>query len=259
MTGSCALITGASSGIGKAFAHHLAASGSGVVLVARDEGRLRNLADEIATGNGVDAEVLPADLSDAEQLATVERRAGSTDEPIDLLVNNAGYMTYGSFHGLDVEQEIGQVDVHVRATLRLTHAAVGPMVKRGRGGVINVSSTAAFQAGPGLATYAAVKAFILSFSEALHEELRGHGVTVTCLCPGFTRTELQQRADADMGHLPGLMWQTPDEVARAALRGHAGRRAVVVPGAVNRAVAASTHVVPRPVSRKVAARIMRHG
>ncbi|MGH3344546.1 MAG: SDR family NAD(P)-dependent oxidoreductase [Carbonactinosporaceae bacterium] len=259
MSGSRALVTGASSGIGEAFARQLARTGSGVVLVARNEGRLRELAGEISAAHGVDAEVLPADLRDVEQLAAVERRAGSTDDPIDLLVNNAGYLTCGSFHGLDVEEETGQVDVHVRATLRLTHAATGPMSKRGRGGVINVASTAAFQAAPGLATYAAAKAFVLSFSEALHEELRGHGVTVTCLCPGFTRTELQQRADADMGHVPGLMWQTPDEVARTALRGHAGGRAVVVPGAVNRALAASARVVPRPVSRKVAARVMRPG
>lgn len=257
MSRSLALVTGASSGIGVAFARRLAAAGTGLVLVARNEARLSSFAQELRNAHGVDVEILSADLSDPADLGKVEQRVGDATVPVDLVVNNAGYTTYGEFAELRVGDEAGQVDLHVRATLRLTHAAARRMRKQGPGGIVNVSSAAAFQPGPGLVTYTGTKAFIVSFSESLHEELRGDGVTVTCVCPGYTRTELQRRADVDMSHLPNVMWQSADEVARAGLDGHARGRAVVVPGLVNRVMAASSRLMPRALARKAAAKLLR--
>lgn len=250
-------MTGASSGIGTAFARRLAASGHGLVLVARNEERLARFAGELRSGYGIEVEVLCADLSDPDELAEVEQRVGDETLPVDLVINNAGYTTYGDFADIGVEGEAGQVDLHVRATLRLTHVAARRMRKQGQGGVINVSSAAAFQPGPGLATYTSTKAFIVSFSESLHEELRADGVTVTCVCPGYTRTELQERADVDMSHLPNLMWQSADEVARSGLDGHARGRAVVVPGLVNRVMAVSARLMPCALTRRAAAKLLR--
>ncbi len=227
--------------------------------MARNEARLSNFAQQLRNEYGVDVEVLTADLSDPAGLGHVEQRISDGMIPVDLVINNAGYTTYGDFAELGVEDEVGQVDLHVRATLRLTHAAVRRMRQQGSGGVINVSSAAAFQPGPGLATYTGTKSFIVSFSESLHEELRGDGVTVTCVCPGYTRTELQERADVDMSHLPNLMWRSADEVARTGLDGHARGRAVVIPGLVNRVMAASSRIMPRALTRKVAAKLLRQG
>lgn len=240
-----------------AFARQLAATGTGLVLVARDEARLSGLAQELRTTHGVAVEVLAADLGYPADLDKVEQRVSNETAAINLLINNAGYTTYGDFADLDVEDEAGQVDLHVRTTLRLTHAAAHRMKKHGRGGIVNVSSAAALLPGPGLATYTGTKAFIVSFSESLHEELRAHGVTVTCVCPGHTRTELQRRADVDMSHLPNLMWQSAEQVARAGLGGHTRGRPLVVPGLVNRAMAFSSRILPRALVRRVSARVLR--
>ena len=225
-------------------------------MVARNEAWLDELAERLRRDHGVEVEVLPADLGDEAGLAKVRKRLEDSVNPVELLVNNAGYTTYGGFADLPIGGEVGQVDLHVRAAVQLTHAAARNMRTRGRGGVINVSSAASFQPGPGLATYTATKAFLMSFSESLHEELRAEGVGVTCVCPGYTRTELQQRARVDMSHLPGLMWQSADQVARVGLAGHARGRALVVPGMVNRAMAVASRFTPRPVSRRLAARLL---
>ncbi len=256
MSGSCALVTGASTGIGEAFARRLASDGRGLVLVARNQERLNELAEQLRRAHGVEVEVLPADLGDEAGLAKVRQRLEDSAVPVELLVNNAGYTTYGGFTDLPIDGEVGQVHLHVRAAVQLTHTAARNMRSRRRGGVINVSSAASFQPGPGLATYTATKAFLMSFSESLHEELRTEGVTVTCVCPGYTRTELQQRAHVDMSHLPGLMWQSAEHVARVGLAGHARGRALVVPGAVNRAMAVASRFTPRPVSRRLAALLL---
>jgi hypothetical protein len=252
-----ALVTGASSGIGAEFARQLAADGADLVVVARDKRRLDLLADELRGGYGVRVEVLAADLRDAAGLEEVERRLVDPIEPVELVVCNAGYATYGRFRELDLEGELGQVELHITATLRLIHAAVREMGARVGGGVITVASTAAFQPAPGLATYTATKAFIVSLSESLHHEARPYGVTVTCVCPGYTRTELQRRAGVSMRHVPRPLWQTPAQVVRAALDGHARGKALVVPGLVNKLLAVAARAAPRGVGAAIAARAVR--
>src|SRR5574341_1366325 len=176
-----ALVTGASSGIGEAFARRLAARGYDLVLVARRKGRLDALASELSTAHGVSCEVISADLSKQGDLGSVERRLATGD--IGLLVNNAGFPTYGEFVEMPVEREAEEVDVNTKALVRLTHAALEPMVKQKRGNIINVGSTGSFQPVPYMSTSAATKAFVLHFSEGVYEEVKKHGVTVTCLCP----------------------------------------------------------------------------
>src|SRR5258708_17362233 len=191
MSNPVALITGASVGIGEQFARQLSERDHDVVLVARDAARLDALAKEIEGRKGARAEVLVADLTDEAQLAAVEARA----RQVDLLVNNAGFGTFGPFHSLDIETELREINLNVIALVRLTHAAASAMVERGRGGILNVSSLAGFQPGPSNATYGPTKAFVTSFTEAVHEELKGTGASVTVLCPGFTHTEVQERAN----------------------------------------------------------------
>jgi short-subunit dehydrogenase len=251
MTNPVALITGASAGIGEEFARQLSARGHDVVLVARDRARLEALAKEIESRNGAHAEVLAADLTDAAQLATVEARVRS----VDLLVNNAGFGTFGPFHTLDVETETREINLNVIALVRLTHAAAGAMAERGRGGILNVSSLAGFQPAPTNATYSATKAFVTSFTEAVHEELKGAGVSVTALCPGFTHTEFQERANAPAAGVPGFMWQNAPEVARAGLDGLAKNRAIVIPGAANKMLGNFSAVTPHGITRRIAGAI----
>jgi uncharacterized protein len=253
MSRAVALITGASVGIGEQFARQLADRGNDVVLVARDVARLEALAKEIESASGVSAEVLPADLTDAEQLATVEARARS----VDILVNNAGFGTFGVIHTLDVDTETREINLNVIALVRLTHAAAGAMAERGRGGILNVSSIAGFQPGPSNATYAATKAFVTSFTEAVHEELKGSGVAVTALCPGFTRTEFQGRANVPANEVPGLLWQEADVVARAGLDGLAKNRAVVLPGGLNKVLGNFSAVSPHAITRRISAAVMK--
>lgn len=255
MSRPIALVTGASSGIGAQFARVLAERGHDLVLAARDRARLEVLAKEIGNAHGVAGEVIPADLTDSSQLAAVEERARS----VDVLVNNAGFGTYGRFVDLDVDGEDREVRLNVLAVVRLTHAAASAMVERGRGGILNVASIAGFQPTPFDATYGATKAFVLSFSQALHEELKGTGVAVSVLCPGFTRTEFQERAGIDDSAIPSFLWQEADVVARAGLDGLAKNRAVVIPGAINRVAGNVTLVTPDAITRRVASIVMRRG
>jgi short-subunit dehydrogenase len=255
-----ALVTGASSGIGRSFALALADRGHDLVLVARDQARLDELAAEVKTAYGRSAEVLRADLTDPEHLAAVEARVTSTNEPIiELLVNNAGVGTAGQFATLDVEGEERQIHLNVIAVVRLTHAALPGMIERGHGGVINVSSVAGYQPTPETATYAATKAFVTSFSEAVHEELQGTGVRLTVLCPGFTRTEFQANAGVQSSDVPDFLWQTPDEVALAGLEAYDRGRPSVVPGMLNKVAATFSEMMPSGVTRRVAKMVMRRG
>lgn len=250
-----ALVTGASAGIGRAFAAGLAERGHDLIVVARTTTRLEELA-EVLTPHGGTVEVLAADLRDDAGLARVEARLTDATRPVDLLVNNAGFGTAGRFHELPIADELGMVELNIAALVRLTHAALGPMVARRAGGVINVSSIGAYQPAPGNATYSATKAFVSSFSQALHEEVRGAGVEVLAVCPGFTRTEFQQRAGMEADDVPGFLWQQPEQVVDAAMRAYDRRRAVVVTGALNQATAAFASVSPGVVTRKIAGRIM---
>ena len=249
-----ALITGSSAGIGNAFARQLAADGTHLVLVARDQRRLEELAQRCREEHGVDVEVLVADLSDDEQVGRVEKRLTASPR-IDLLVNNAGLGTFGAFRELPLSGELRQIDVNVRALVRLTHAALVDMSQNGSGTVLNTSSTSALQPFPGNATYAATKAFVTSFSEALHEEARGTGVTVTAVMPGAVRTEFQERAGKadEFARLPAFVWLSPDKVARDALRGARRRRALVVPGLGYKLTAAMMSAAPRGLVRRFAA------
>jgi short-subunit dehydrogenase len=259
MSRPIALVTGASIGIGAEFARLLAARGHDVVLVARDQQRLEALAKELEAQHNATGEVIPADLTRADELATVEARVADADRPIDVLVNNAGYGSFGRFDELDVDTEAGQVALNITALVRLTHAAARVMVARGHGGILNVSSLGGFQPAPYNATYSATKAFVTSFTEAVHEELRPTGVHVTALCPGFTRTEFQARAGTDTRQVPEFAWQTPDVVARAGLDALERNKAVVISGTLNRVVGVLSSVAPHGLTRRVASVVVRRG
>jgi hypothetical protein len=240
-----ALVTGASAGIGAAFARRLATDGYDVVAVARDAARLEALAKELPTRT----EVLPADLTVPDELARVEARVR---KGVDLLVNNAGFGTTGRFVELPVDGEEREIRLNVLAVVRLTHAALEAMLARGAGGIINVSSVAGFQPAPTNATYTATKAFVTTFTESVYEELRGTGIRVLALCPGFTRTEFQQRAGYDARQVPGPLWMRADEVVDEALAALRRGKAICVPGGLNRAAVAFAHLAPRGVARRVA-------
>jgi len=256
--GAWALVTGASAGIGNAFARALAARGHQLVVVARDEARLRDLAQALEDEHGTTTEVVPADLTDPDGLDRVAARLTATRDPIDLLVNNAGYGTVGWFPASSEHDELNQVRLNVLALVRLTHAALGPMVERGHGGVINVSSVAGYQPTPGSAIYGATKAFVNSFTNALHEELRGTGVRAMTLAPGYTHTEFHERSgwQGPTG-LAEVLWQEADEVVTRALRDYDRGAGVSIPGWINKTAAALSSVAPVSVTRRVAARMTR--
>jgi short-subunit dehydrogenase len=236
---SSSLVTGATAGIGLAFATHLARRGDDLVLVARDRERLESVAKELRAEYAVAVEVLPADLTVRSELATVEARLADPARPIDLLVNNAGFGLKERFLVNDVEAEQAMLDVLVTAVLRLSHAALGPMVERGHGGIINVSSVAAFLP---RGTYGAAKAWVNKFSEWAAHEYRDRGVTVTALCPGFTKTEFHERMGVKRG--TGFMWLGVDMLVEKALSDFDKGRVYSIPGAQYRAIAGATRLIP---------------
>ena len=253
MQAPVAVVTGASSGIGAAFARVLAARGHDLVLVARNQSRLDELGRALSAEHSMQTEVVSADLETDDGIARVAERLADPARPVELLVNNAGFGTTGRFHELPVEQEEAEIRLNVVALVELTHAALGPMVGRGHGGVINVSSVGAYQPTPLSATYCATKAFVSSFTNAIHEELRGSGVKAMVLAPGFTHTEFHLRAGVDnKEQTPGFMWQSADEVANIAMKAYDRGRAVCVPGALNAVAAAFSGSMPAGVSRRVA-------
>lgn len=250
-----ALVTGASSGLGVCFAKQLAAAGHDLVLVARSAEPMERLGDEVADTHGVRAEVLPADLADRGQLVTVVERIAVGD--VDTVVNNAGFGFYGPVVGHRLEQELGMVDVDVAAVVALSLAAVGVMVPRGAGSLLNVASVAAFAATPESATYSAAKGFVLMYSEALHDEVSASGVKVSVLCPGFTRTSFQVNAGIDGKGLPAFAWADPDDVVRQGLAALARNQAVCVPGVLNKVTAAAPRFTPRPLLRRISRQVMK--
>ncbi|MEX1177172.1 MAG: SDR family oxidoreductase [Nitriliruptor sp.] len=253
-----ALVTGASTGIGAAIAADLAGRGVDLVLVARSVDKLEVLAGELGTAHGVTVEVLPADLTDRDQLRVVEDRLRAEDDPVDLLVNNAGFGHSGPFLSSTPERSTGEIELNTIALTRLTHAVLPRLVDAGRGGVLNVSSVGSFQPVPHLAVYAATKAYVSSFTEAIHEELRGSGVHITALCPGFTRSDFIDAAGAqeEAAKIPGFMWQEVEPVARAGVDGVRRGRAKVVSGSVNQVTTTLSSVTPSGVSRRLVGEVI---
>lgn len=249
------LITGASAGIGEGFARHLSKDAYDFVLVARRRDRMDALASELSSQQGASSEVIEADLSTDAGVSAIEERLGRGD--IIMLINNAGFGTFGEFAKQPLARELEELDLNVRALMRLTHAALQPMTERRSGTIINVASAAAFQPIPFNATYAATKAFVLHFSEAIHEEARHHGVSVTCLCPGPVKTEFQQVAGLDSNTIPAIAWESVDTVVRSALSAARSGRAIAIPGAVNKMTSASSRLVPRFLVRRVAGSMFR--
>jgi len=245
-----ALVTGASAGIGAAFAARLARDKYDLIIVARDRERLEELARQLRAAHHVEVEPLPADLTDPAQLRIVETVIGG-DEHLGLLVNNAGFGTVGRFSGLDPDREEAEIRLNIIALARLARAALPGMIARESGAIINVSSMAAFQPAPYNATYGATKAYVNSFTEALHEELRGTGVRVQALCPGFTRTEFQERAGVDVSGIPSFAWMSAEAVVDASLAGLERGVLICIPGVSNRVVATLTSALPRSLSRRV--------
>ena len=245
-----ALVTGASTGLGAVFATALARQQYDLTIVARSRERLEALAERLRQSYAIAVEVVVADLTQASALYTVEQHMAG-DQRLELLVNNAGFGTTGPFATLDPDREETEICLNIMALVRLTRAALPGMITRGHGAIINVSSLAAFVPGPYDATYGATKAFVNSFTEALHEELRGTGVRVQALCPGFTHTEFQQRAGIDVSRIPAFAWMTPEAVVEASLAALQRGQVVCVPGLVNRLLAMLIGVAPRRLVRRV--------
>jgi len=236
-----ALVTGPTAGIGLEFARQLAASGHDLVLVARNETRLDEVALELHQEHGAHAEVLVADLGDRDQLARVEARLADPDAPIDLLVNNAGFGLKNRFGENHVEQEQQLLDVLVTAVMRLSHAALGPMSARGSGAIVNVSSVAGFLP---RGTYSAAKAYVTRFSEWAHHEYAPRGVQVMALCPGFIRTEFHERMEVGRDSAPSYLWLDAPDLVTAALSDLAGGKAVSVPSLRYKAIVTGVKYVP---------------
>jgi uncharacterized protein len=237
-----ALITGSTAGIGAAFARRLAADGHNLVLVARDTKRLGEQATELHDRHGIEAEVLAADLSTDEGIETVGARLGDRRNPVDLLINNAGFGNKGRFLDVPMADELKMLKVHCEAVLRLTAAATEAMRERGRGGVVNVASVAAFVP---RGTYGASKAWVVQFTQGAAKDLAGSGVRLMALCPGFVRTEFHQRAGMGTDNIPGWMWLDADKLVASALADLARGKSLSIPDPRYKALMGIVKVTPR--------------
>lgn len=237
-----ALITGSTAGLGAAFARRLARDGHDLVLVARDAERLAEQATELHDRHGIEAEVLSADLATDEGIEAVATRLGDRRNPVDLLVNNAGFGNKGRYLDVPLADELRMIKVHVEAVLRLTSAATGTMRERGRGGVVNVASVAAFVP---RGTYGASKAWVVQFTQGVARDLAGSGVRLMALCPGFVRTEFHQRAGMGTDNIPGWMWLDADAVVTAALSDLARGRSLSIPDPRYKALMGLAKLTPR--------------
>jgi hypothetical protein len=254
-TRALALVTGASAGIGRELARILAREGHDLVLVARREPELTALAAELKERYGADGRVITADLSKARAAQTLVKELGPSAQ-VDVLVNNAGFGGHGAFHERERDAEMRQIAVNITALTDLTRLLLPGMVERHRGRILNVASTAAFQPGPFMAVYYATKAYVLSFSQALAEELSGTGVTVTTLCPGVTETEFQRVAGVeDVPLTKGPLSMSAESVAEAAFKGMTRGKLLVIPGVHNKVGAQATRLAPRRVMLKVVRRL----
>ena len=242
-----ALVTGASAGIGATYAEFLAKQGHDLVIVARDKARLTERANDLEKRFGISVEVLSADLATSEGIKKVELRIENKARPFDVIINNAGFGINKSFAESDRQSENDLLDVLVRAPLRFMHAALPGMIERKRGTIINVSSVAGWIAG---GSYSAAKSFLTVMSESLHTELRGSGVNVLALCPGFTRTEFHQRGRMNMKGLPEFMWLSTERVVSESWKAAQAGKAISVPGLQYKFLYLLISLAPRKLVRK---------
>jgi short-subunit dehydrogenase len=249
------LITGASSGIGEVFARKLAAGGHNLLLVARSEEKLINLCNELGRIKSTRAQYVAMDLSEPDAPKRLFEETQKRGLEIDFLINNAGFGSMGDFANLDPQRELDMIDLNVRSLVELTHRFLVPMRERKSGSIINVASTAGFQPVPFMATYAATKAFVLSFSEALWEENRPHGVKVMALCPGVTDTNFFEASR--MQRPPARISQTAADVVDTALRGLARGKSSVISGWTNFLMVESERLAPRSLVLRIAGTMLR--
>ena len=249
-----ALITGATAGIGAAYAKLLAKEGFDLVLVARDLPRLKGVAKELSKLYKIKAETIKADLTKPAQLAKVEKRLANNSKPIEVLINNAGFGLKDSFLVSNLAKEQELLDVLVTAPMRLSHAVLPGMIKRNSGSIVNVSSVASFIAG---GTYSAAKSYLTVFSEYLHTELRDTNVKVSALCPGFTRTEFHARGKMKMSGLPNYMWTAVDQVVAKSWRYVKAGKVICIPGWQYMLLSSIARIAPRPLVRKLGIKIRR--
>lgn len=249
------LITGASSGIGEAFARRLAARGENVLLVARSEEKLASICNELGRANNINAQYVALDLTEEDAAAKLFEETNQRGLQVETLVNNAGFGSMGDFTTLDLKRELSMIDLNIKSLVALTYYFIKPMRERKRGTIINVASTAAFQGVPFMATYAATKAFVLSFSEALWDENRPFGIHVMALCPGVTETNFFAAAHTDKPPLRAA--QTPDQVVDTALRGMKRGKTHIISGWTNYLTTESERLVPRWLVARIAGKAMR--
>ncbi|MCX5560090.1 SDR family oxidoreductase [Streptomyces sp. NBC_00038] len=246
-----ALITGSTAGIGAAFARRLAADGHNLVLVARDTKRLGEQATELHDLHGIEAEVLTADLATDDGIEAVAGRLSDRKNPVDLLVNNAGFGNKGRYLDVSIADELKMLKVHCEAVLRLTSAATEGMRERGRGGVVNVASVAAFLP---RGTYGASKAWVVQFSQGAAKDLAGSGVRLMALCPGFVRTEFHQRAGMGTDNIPNWMWLDADKLVAAALTDLARGKTLSIPDPRYKVLMGMAKVAPRSLLGGISSR-----
>lgn len=253
-----ALITGASSGIGFELAKLFAASHYDLILVSRSEDALNEIAEDLASKQGISCMVIAADLADPKAPETVWQMVEEAGLEVDILVNNAGFGLYGSFHETELERELDMIQLNIATLTELTKRALPGMLKRKRGRILNVASTAAFQPGPLMAVYYATKAYVLSFSEAIGEELAASGITVTALCPGPTESNFQVTANMGSSNMI-KSWELPPatKVALAGFRGLMRGRRIVVPGFRNKVGIQAVRFTPRRVVTRIVQRLQR--
>lgn len=259
VSGQWALVTGASSGLGEQFAKQLAARGLSLVLTARSKDALEHLAAELSSAHGVGTRVIVADLSTEAGIDALLHDVRALGLPIDHLIGNAGFGTQGSFAEQDTDEQRAMVRLNCEAIVALSGALVPAMIERSKGGVIHVASTAAFQPAATFTTYAATKAFVLSFTEALHEEVRPHGVRAMALCPGPIPTGFQARARTSLAGITKPMVVGADRAVREALEDYEHGRAICIPGQLNRTGAWLAQLAPRSLVRRVTHELMRRG
>lgn len=249
------LITGASGGIGEEFARQVAARGNNVVLVARSQSKLKALCDELKEKHPVITDFVAIDLTEADADKRLFEETERRGINVNFLINNAGFGSMGYFHELDLERELEMIDLNISSLVALTHHYLQPMVERRNGAILNVASTAGFQPVPFMATYAATKAFVLSFSEALWEEYRPHNIKIMAFCPGGTQTNFFNAAKMERPIMRTI--QTPEEVVKVALKGLEKGRSHIISGWTNYIVAESQRLVTRAMSARVVGKSLR--